>query len=185
MSYVKSTFNFVVGFICSAKIMNSPKKPLLKRAISLVLWSLNHNNRWFSGYTPIFTDQLFVGKCKRKYYKYLLWRQVEQSKVFTLFMYTYNNYVFMSLVFVTQFSWYFGVLAKHISKNEFIVERNSHSMKCVQIRSFSLSVFSCIRTEYRKMRTRKNSIFGHFSRKTLKEVTSKVRETCYTKNGNI
>ena len=69
MSYVKSTFDFVVGFICSTKIMNSPKKPLLKRAISLVLWSLNHNNRWFSGYTPIFTDQLFVGKYIRKYYK--------------------------------------------------------------------------------------------------------------------
>ena len=26
------------------------------------------------------------------------------------------------------------------------------------------SVFSCIRTEYRKIRTRNNSVFGHFSR---------------------
>ena len=37
-------------------------------------------------------------------------------------------------------------------------------MKSVQIRSFFESVFSCIRTEYRKIRTRNNSVFGHFSR---------------------
>ena len=29
---------------------------------------------------------------------------------------------------------------------------------------FFWSVFSCIRTEYRKIRTRKNSVFGHFLR---------------------
>ena len=52
-----------------------------------------------------------------------------------------------------------------------------HCVKSVQILSFFWSVFSCIRTEYgdlplnlriqykyRKIRTRKNSIFGHFSR---------------------
>ena len=37
-------------------------------------------------------------------------------------------------------------------------------MKSLQIRSFSLSVFFSIRTEYRKIRTRINSVFGHFSR---------------------
>ena len=36
-------------------------------------------------------------------------------------------------------------------------------MKSVQIRSFFWSVFSCIRTEYRKIKTRKNSMFGRFS----------------------
>ena len=41
---------------------------------------------------------------------------------------------------------------------------NSHCVKCVQIRSYFWSVFSCIRTEYRKIRTRNNSAFGHFSR---------------------
>ena len=48
----------------------------------------------------------------------------------------------------------------------------SQGVRSVQIRSFFLSVFSCIRTEYgdllqskyRKIRTRKNSVFGHFSR---------------------
>ena len=44
-----------------------------------------------------------------------------------------------------------------------------HCVKSVQIRSFFWSVFSCIRTEYgeilcRKIRSRKNSVFGHFSR---------------------
>ena len=42
--------------------------------------------------------------------------------------------------------------------------QRSHSVKSVQIRSTSWSVFSCIRTEYRKIQTRNNSVFGHFSR---------------------
>ena len=39
-----------------------------------------------------------------------------------------------------------------------------HCVKSVQIRSFFWSVFSCIRTEYSKKRTRKNSLLGNFSR---------------------
>ena len=39
-----------------------------------------------------------------------------------------------------------------------------HYVKSVQIRSFFWSAFFCIRTEYRKIRTRKNSVFTHFSR---------------------
>ena len=52
----------------------------------------------------------------------------------------------------------------------------NHCVKSVQIRSYFWSVFSCIRTEYiyyvnlhiqseyREIRTRNNSVFGHFSR---------------------
>ena len=40
----------------------------------------------------------------------------------------------------------------------------SHCVKSVQIRSFFWSVFFCIRTEYRKIRIRNNSVFEHFSR---------------------
>ena len=40
----------------------------------------------------------------------------------------------------------------------------THWVKSVQIRSYFWSVFSCIRTEYRKIRTRNNSVFGNFSR---------------------
>ena len=39
-----------------------------------------------------------------------------------------------------------------------------HCVKSVQIRSYFWSVFSCIRTEYSKIRTRNNSVFGQFSR---------------------
>ena len=39
-----------------------------------------------------------------------------------------------------------------------------HFVKSVQIRSFFWSVSSCIQYEYRKIRTRKNSVFWHFSR---------------------
>ena len=41
---------------------------------------------------------------------------------------------------------------------------NAHCVKSVQIWSFCWSVLSCIRTEYRKIRTSKNSVFGHLSR---------------------
>ena len=44
-----------------------------------------------------------------------------------------------------------------------------HYVESVQIRSFFWSVFSRIRTEYGKIRTRKNSVFGHFSRSDNKE----------------
>ena len=38
-----------------------------------------------------------------------------------------------------------------------------HCVKSVQIRSYFWSVFSCIRPECRKKKTRNNSVFGHFS----------------------
>ena len=37
----------------------------------------------------------------------------------------------------------------------------------VQTQSFFWYIFSCIRTEYRKIRTRKKFVFGHFSRVTV------------------
>ena len=39
-----------------------------------------------------------------------------------------------------------------------------HCVKSVQIRSHFWSAFSCIRTKYRKIRTRNNFVFGQFSR---------------------
>ena len=43
----------------------------------------------------------------------------------------------------------------------------SHCVKSAQIRSFFWSVFSRIQSKYRKIRTRKNSVFGHFSRTVI------------------
>ena len=40
----------------------------------------------------------------------------------------------------------------------------SDCVEIVQIRSFFLSVFPCIQSQYRKIQTRNNSVFGHFSR---------------------
>ena len=39
-----------------------------------------------------------------------------------------------------------------------------HCVESVRIRSFFESIFSCIRTDYGKVQTRSNSIFGQFSR---------------------
>ena len=38
-----------------------------------------------------------------------------------------------------------------------------HCVKSVQIQSYFWSVFSCIRSEYRKIRTRNNSTFGEIN----------------------
>ena len=42
-----------------------------------------------------------------------------------------------------------------------------HCVKSVRIQIFFWAVFSCIQSEYRKIRTRNNSIFGHFSRSAI------------------
>ena len=47
--------------------------------------------------------------------------------------------------------------------NPTILDR-AHCVKSVQIRSYFWSVFSCIQFEYKKIRTRKCSVSGHFSR---------------------
>ena len=45
-----------------------------------------------------------------------------------------------------------------------LITSKTHCVKSVQIRGYFWSVFYCIRTEYRKIRTRNNSVFGHISR---------------------
>ena len=52
---------------------------------------------------------------------------------------------------------------------------NIHCVKSVQIQSFFWFVFSCIRSEYRKIRTRKNSVFGHLSRSDLTSLWTDFR----------
>ena len=44
---------------------------------------------------------------------------------------------------------------------------HKHCVKIVQIRSYFWSVSSCIRTQYRKIRTRNNSVLGQFSRRQM------------------
>ena len=50
-----------------------------------------------------------------------------------------------------------------------------HCVKCVQIRSFFWSVFSRIQSECGKIRTRKNFVFGHFSRSVSDKPVSRDR----------
>ena len=51
--------------------------------------------------------------------------------------------------------------------------RKNQCVKIVQILRFFWSVFSCIQPEYRKIRTIKNSIYGHFPRS---EYLAKIEE---------
>ena len=54
-------------------------------------------------------------------------------------------------------------LVGDVKMRELILFRR-HCVKSIQIRSFFWSVYFCIQSEYRKIRTRNNSVFGHFSR---------------------
>ena len=55
------------------------------------------------------------------------------------------------------------------------VHINFHCVKSVQIRSFFKSVFFCIRTEYGIIRTRKKSVFGHFSQCLLQKAELAIK----------
>ena len=56
--------------------------------------------------------------------------------------------------------------------------RTQYCVKSVQIWTFFWSVFSRIRTENGKIRTRKNSVFGHFSRSAGNCKTSCFSSKC-------
>ena len=58
----------------------------------------------------------------------------------------------------------FCLLQYAILANILLVSHIFRCVKSVQIRSFFWSVFSCIQSEYRKIPTRKNCVFGLFSR---------------------
>ena len=59
----------------------------------------------------------------------------------------------------------------------FVSVGNKHYVKSVQIRSFFWTVSSCVWTEYGKIETRKNSVFGNFSR------SGKIKTIGNTKKG--
>ena len=76
----------------------------------------------------------------------LLTPQKEKNSLQSQKYYFYTNYL---------------SFAKNCSMDKTV---NWHREKSVQIRSYFWSTFSCFRTEYRKIRTRNNSVFGYFSR---------------------
>ena len=95
-----------------------------------------------------------------------------------------NDFLLPQKYLLLQYWFSFGNLLKNDSENyspdrQFQPEDKFRSIflpktaldgccvKSVQIRNFFWSVFSCIRTEYSKIRTRKNSTFGHFSRSVI------------------
>ena len=53
------------------------------------------------------------------------------------------------------------------TKESFVFPGVTGCVKSVQIQSYFWSVFSCTWIEYRKIRTRNNSVFGHFSRSVI------------------
>ena len=57
-----------------------------------------------------------------------------------------------------------------------------HCVKSDLIWSFFWSVFSCVQSEYSKIRTRKNSVFGHFSRSDLPDLCHNPEKTAIMKN---
>ena len=54
--------------------------------------------------------------------------------------------------------------SSHIFYTLMWVRWMQHYVESVEIRSYFWLIFSCTRSEYRKIRTRNNSVFGHFPR---------------------
>ena len=73
-----------------------------------------------------------------------------------------TNYLFSSLR--SSSSENFFIFHPQPDRSIWLPKGISHCVKSAQIRSFFWSVFSCIWTEFREVRTRKNSVFGLFSR---------------------
>ena len=79
-----------------------------------------------------------------------------------------------SQLFVFVFIHLFGYFYTGVTVSKYSPEK-SHCVKSVQMRSFFWSVFSYIWTKYRKIQTRKSSVFGHFSRSEYSQV---LRKNC-------
>ena len=62
------------------------------------------------------------------------------------------------------------------------IYRDKWTQICDLIWSFFRSVFSCVQSEYSKIRTRKNSVFGHFSRSDLPDLCHNPEKTAIMKN---
>ena len=84
----------------------------------------------------------------------------QMEKLFEFFI---SLRVTNSQLFVFVFTHLSGYFYTGVTVSKYSPEK-SHCVKSVPMRSFFWSVFSYIWTKYRKIRTRKNSVFGHFSR---------------------
>ena len=65
--------------------------------------------------------------------------------------------------------------------NSYKYKIKSHCVKSIQIRSYFWYVFSCIQTEYRKIRTRDNSVFGNFTQ-WVSDISFLIFRTIFRKN---
>ena len=63
--------------------------------------------------------------------------------------------------------------------------KDQHCMKSVEILSYFLSVFSCIQSEYKKIRTRNNFVFGHVSRSAMECNCYAHSKNSYKRNSKI
>ena len=66
----------------------------------------------------------------------------------------------------------------------FVSVGNKHYVKSVQIRSFFWTMSSCIWAEYGKIETRKNSVFGNFSRSGKIKTIRNTKKGKKIKNGS-
>ena len=90
----------------------------------------------------------------------------QMEKLFEFFI---SLRVTNSQLFVFVFIHLSGYFYTGVTVSKYSPEK-SHCVKSVPMRRFFWSVFSYIWTKYRKIRTRKNSVFGHFSRSEYSQV---------------
>ena len=110
---------------------------------------------------------------------YFMIRYQVKNNIMYLFYYLTKAWVIKLIEFTVYLSWEWNCFPlnhqdfckNHLhsfnmykSGRENLDEGQHHSLKSVQIRSYFWSVFSCIQSGYRKIRTTNISASGHFSR---------------------
>ena len=88
---------------------------------------------------------------------------VRQNEHTMCFLKNFNGVVYICTFIVPTFICDIKALSLIFNIKYFHFESHTLREKCPNTEYF-WSVFSCIPTEYRKIQTRNNSVFGHFSR---------------------
>ena len=164
--------NIIVKIIIKANINNTyiNKAHVMTKKCDIIRIYINKQHIIIREYNIKLLKHLFVTNQSRKNFSVGTKASRDLSHIFASYIYLSRQYFSIKSSMETTL-W-------HISG----VFYRSHCVKSVQIRSYLWSVFSCIRTEYgdlwsRKIRTRNNSVFWHFPRSVKNRIKYKRPST--------
>ena len=136
-------------------------------------YNLQSPQVFYNKYVRYFTAPIFR-TIPGKFVRILSFTFIAKKDIWEVSRDSYHSYKFTNIksnhqgvllwVKVTLLCEYFSRLLNCTNGTKPPKVSHMHCVKSVQKRSYFWSVFSCIRTQNGKIRTRNNSVFGHFSR---------------------